>query len=237
MKDDASHPNRQPGTGHQKQLSTEAFLASWPTPTKGDGDGGHLLLNGATATGQRLDGTKATVSLAGVAKFASWPSPRAMDGEKNVRTADGSLREMERKGCAQDLMQAATLAGWPTPNAIGDSTGGGQVKNALAVMSGTPRPSGAQYSVKLRDFVLLARLTDSGQEPVGYLLGPNGWETHPASGQLNPSLSRWLMGLPAIFDVCAVTASENLKRRKADSRSRKAPRPECCASEGTGTES
>ena len=37
------------------------------------------------------------------------------DGEKNVRTADGSAREIKRKGTAQDLNQAATLASWATP--------------------------------------------------------------------------------------------------------------------------
>lgn len=44
-----------------------------------------------------------------------WPTARKSDGDKNVRTAEGSAREMERKGGPQDLMQAATLAGWPTP--------------------------------------------------------------------------------------------------------------------------
>jgi len=46
---------------------------------------------------------------------SGWPTARQTDGEKNVRTLEGSLREIERKGGPQDLCQAAHLAGWPTP--------------------------------------------------------------------------------------------------------------------------
>ena len=47
--------------------------------------------------------------------------------------------------------------------------------------------------------------------PIGYLLGPNGWEIVPACGQLNAAHSRWLMGLPPEWDDCAVTAMESLR--------------------------
>lgn len=43
--------------------------------------------------------------------LAGWPTPRQSDGEKNVRSEEGSAREMKRKGGPQDLMQAATLTG------------------------------------------------------------------------------------------------------------------------------
>lgn len=55
-------------------------------------------------------------------ELGSWPTARGTDGEKNVRTAEGAAREMERKGGPQDLMQAATLASWPTPTR--DEAGG-----------------------------------------------------------------------------------------------------------------
>jgi len=38
----------------------------WPTPQKADGDGGHKMPQGATATGRRTNGTKASVTLPGV---------------------------------------------------------------------------------------------------------------------------------------------------------------------------
>lgn len=49
------------------------------------------------------------------ALLASWPTTRETDGAKNVRTPEGSAREMARKGGPQDLNQAATLASWATP--------------------------------------------------------------------------------------------------------------------------
>jgi hypothetical protein len=49
--------------------------------------------------------------LPNVAQLAGWPTTRAADGEKNVRTAEGSVREIERKGWPQDLSMAAAIAG------------------------------------------------------------------------------------------------------------------------------
>lgn len=54
--------------------------------------------------------------------LSGWPTGRQSDGAKNVRTAEGAAKEMERKGGPQDMAQAATLAGWPTSRA-NDSTG------------------------------------------------------------------------------------------------------------------
>jgi hypothetical protein len=43
-------------------------LALWPTPTAGDGDGGHIMKD-CTITGKATDGRKINVSLAGVARL------------------------------------------------------------------------------------------------------------------------------------------------------------------------
>lgn len=39
----------------------------------------------------------------------NWPTPRSADGEKNVRTLEGSLSEIQRKGGPQDVAQAAAI--------------------------------------------------------------------------------------------------------------------------------
>lgn len=50
--------------------STQAYLAGWPTPTKGNADGSQMA-KGASATGRRPDGSKATVSLNQVSQLAT----------------------------------------------------------------------------------------------------------------------------------------------------------------------
>lgn len=40
----------------------------------------------------------------------NWPTPRSADGEKNVRTLEGALSEIQRKGGPQDAAQAAAIA-------------------------------------------------------------------------------------------------------------------------------
>ena len=60
-------------------LNDQVHLANWPTPTVGNAMGSQMA-KGASATGRRPDGSKATVSLPQVASFAAWPAPRANDG-------------------------------------------------------------------------------------------------------------------------------------------------------------
>jgi len=46
-----------------------------------------------------------------IAALSGWPTPRASDAEKNMRTAEGSLSEINRKGTPQDLCMAAAITG------------------------------------------------------------------------------------------------------------------------------
>jgi hypothetical protein len=80
-------------------LVDAADFAGWPTPMAGT-----PAQKGYNAAGNN-DSSRKTVEL------ASWPTPRSADGEKNVRTLEGSLREIERKGGPQDLSMAAALSG------------------------------------------------------------------------------------------------------------------------------
>ena len=49
--------------------------------------------------------------------YGGWPTARQTDGSKSVRTDQGAMNELKRKGGPQDLDCAAHLAGWPTPDA------------------------------------------------------------------------------------------------------------------------
>ena len=53
---------------------------------------------------------------------ATWPTSRTADGEKNVRTPEGSAREIARKGGPQDLAQATSISTWPTPISLAKGT-------------------------------------------------------------------------------------------------------------------
>lgn len=154
---------------------------SWPTPTKDEAGG---TPERSLARKEKLNG-KCGVSLTAlnlVAQLTSWPTPRQADGEKNVRTAEGSRREMERKGSPQDLNQAATLASWPTPRA-GDGENPGT--ESFANKAGTK-------GLRLNDHMITRGPISNGS-----------LAQTEKRGQLNPDFSRWLMGFPAEWDACA----------------------------------
>ena len=75
-----------------------------------------------TPLGRSICALRASALRTSASGCTSWPTARQTDGEKNVRTLDGSLREIARKGSPQDLNQAAVLANWPTPRG-NDGTG------------------------------------------------------------------------------------------------------------------
>jgi hypothetical protein len=129
-----------------------------------------------------------------------WPTTRALDGDKNVRTLEGCLAEIARKGCPQDLNQAAAAASWRTPN--------------CPRRNDNDETAGRSYSSKLQ-----MDLADQAVRLVGgETLLTSGASTR-SIGQLNPAHSRWLMGLPPVWDDCAVTAMQSLaKPRKSSSK-------------------
>ena len=77
-------------------LGRVAWLAGWPTPTVGNATGSQMA-KGASATGRRPDGTKATVSLPQVANLASGTTgPARLTASGEMLT--GSSAGMETGG-------------------------------------------------------------------------------------------------------------------------------------------
>lgn len=80
---------------------------NWPTPTAND-------FKGSGKTVIRKDGKDRTFDRLDYATeqgfIAAWPTPRGADGEKNVRTLEGALSEIQRKGGPQNAAQAAAIA-------------------------------------------------------------------------------------------------------------------------------
>lgn len=71
----------------------------------------------ALPSGRSIYRLRASPGRTSVSDLSGWPTARSADGAKNVRSLEGALREIERKGLPQVLGQAALLAGWPSPMA------------------------------------------------------------------------------------------------------------------------
>ncbi len=81
-------------------LTLDAKLAGWPSTRANDSE-----KRGTNIADDPRNGLVTAANLSG------WPTTREADGEKNVRTLEGSLSEIGRKGSPQDLSQASTLCG------------------------------------------------------------------------------------------------------------------------------
>lgn len=94
-------------------LGRVVWLAGWPTPKTTD-------TNGPGNSANRQGG----MALHTCSTLAGWPTPRAADGEKNVRTLEGTLSEIARKGGPQDVSMAAAICGPARLTACGQMLSG-----------------------------------------------------------------------------------------------------------------
>src|SRR6187399_594687 len=190
--------------GKGSSLASSATLAGWPTPCANPANGTpEAFLERKRKSVER--GSEMGISLTDlgvVSQLAGWPTPNQRDYRSGMENrAAGDKLGMHAVG----LNDWAMLAGWATPSAWDM----GRLSSPRADLG--KKADGSKNQIGLPN---QARLTASGEGPIGFLLGPNGWETHPASGQLNPGHSRWLMGIPRIWCECAIRASRSLKARK-----------------------
>jgi hypothetical protein len=190
------------------KLPGAAKQAGWPTPTVGNADGSQMAKD-ASPTGRRPDGSKATVSLNAVAQVSGWPTPQTRDfrsgGEDRVGHPDRS----------NNLNDFVLMSGWPTPEAEEARRG---YQNRSNGKKGSQESMTTVVVNALGDKPHLpphgpARLTATGEMLTGSSAGME------SGGQLNPAHPRWLMGLPSVWDDCAVMAMQSLpKQRKRSSK-------------------
>jgi hypothetical protein len=205
--------------------TSDSGCGGWPTPVVPNG--GRQPAGGMSPTGMTPDGKKRQVDLNYIAKLASWPTATVHDAERGgqMKRAMGETRH------GSNLQDFAMLASWPTPcQQDGPKGGPGQGADRLPAAAalaswGTPSVSdsknvpysygnlnreGKPYSINLRLFGQ-AQLAVTGPTQTGSTAAT------ASGGQLNPAHSRWLMGLPPVWDDCAVTAMPSTRKQRRPS--------------------
>jgi len=153
----------------------------------------------ATASGRLIPALRASVPRTSGNGCGGWPTPTGEDHKSDGPLTTQRVEDALAKGIplprpTQRLRNIVLLAGWPTPQAS-DSKG-------ISTRSEGKRRPLRDEDLPTQTVLLMA----SGPPPTG-----SPAETGKP-GQLNPSMSRWLMGLPPEWDLCA--PKQLAKRRK-----------------------
>ena len=207
-----------------QRLRNLALLAGWPTTRATDGENNSRTTEGSAREMARKGGPQ---DLMQAVSLTAWGTPAARDWKSGA----ASQETLDKN--ARPLNELVLLAGWMTPKkADGEQSSETMMRGNLTLLGqarltswATPKVASGdyQYSGQNHEKILnlqgQVQLTAFGEKPIGYLLGPNGWEIVPASGQLNAGHSRWLMALPPVWDDCGVTAMASLRKlRKGSSK-------------------
>ncbi|MFZ6767802.1 DNA cytosine methyltransferase [Undibacterium sp. Di26W] len=192
------------------RLDVSAQLTGWPTPTTPSG--GQTAPEGTSATGMTPAGKKVQVTLQYVAMLAGWVTPKVADVRtESLESRDARNTRMKEagnaKGCGSAPLSSQTLlTGWPTPNANN--------KGACTTWESFSKRKEDKRQQNLQDVVQITqpvRLTVFGEVLTGLDAKME------SSGQLNPGLARWLMGLPKEWDDCVPTATRSTRKRQSSS--------------------